>query len=347
MVGENASSTMVELNTPNPQPIEYLDPEKYKLTGDQRLNDALRAADAHRRIRYKLHEILKPGASLFSIIDAVEENTRILLAGERNNGIGFPCGVNLNNCAAHFSLNPGDRDLVLTEKDVLKIDFGVHSNGRIMDSAFSVCFDPKYQQLLRASKEATVAGLKVIGVDMMVSEIGREINEVFKSFEIELGGKTVPIKPVYNLNGHSIEQYKIHGGVSIPPFNNHDHARISEGFCAIETFATTGNGEVNDFGDCSHYMMNALGGGKKIYNQKNQEVLDIIKSNMGTLPFSPKHVDFYTKGSLTSIKLLTLRGFLDPYPPLYDSPNSMIAQFEHTVYLADGKKEILTVGEDY
>ena len=37
-----------------------------------------------------------------------------------------------------------------------------------------------------------------------------------ESYEIELDGKVYPIKPVRNLNGHSIEPYRIHAGKSVP-----------------------------------------------------------------------------------------------------------------------------------
>lgn len=338
---------LLQVNRPELKPIEFLRQSDFDTTSDQRLNEALRAAEAHRRIRANLHQILQPGVSLFEIINSVEESTRTLLKGERNNGIGFPCGVSLNNCAAHFSLNPGSKDIVLRESDVLKIDFGAHVNGRIMDSAFTVCFDPKYEELLKATKAATERGLAVIGIDMAVSEIGREISEVFRSFEIELDGKVVPIRPVANLNGHSIEQFRIHGGLSIPPVNNGDTARITSGFCAIETFATTGRGHVEERGDCSHFMLSHSVNSNKIYTAKSEEVLGTIKREVGTLPFSPKHIDFYTKDSLTSIKLLSLRKFLDPYPPLYDSDRSVVAQFEHTVYLTESGKTVLTRGDDY
>lgn len=339
--------TLVLVNQIEEQPIEFLKPELFKLTNDPILNDALRAAEAHKRIRSVLQPILKPGVSLYDIVETVEKSTRILLAGEKNNGIGFPCGLSLNDCAAHFTLNPGDKDIILKESDVLKIDYGTHSNGRIMDSAFTVCFDHKYEQLLKATQEATKRGLEVIGIDSMVCEIGREISEVFKSFEIELGNKLIPIKPVWNLNGHSIEQYKIHGGVSIPSINNGDVSRIKEGFCAIETFASTGKGEVNDKGESSHFMINSNLPNTKIYNAKNEALLNLIKKEFYTLPFSPRHVEFYSPGSFTGIKLLSLRKFLDPYPPLHDSPNSLVAQFEHTVYLTESGKTIVTKGNDY
>lgn len=339
--------SFVLLNQIEAKAVQFLDPKEFNSSSDQVLNDALRGAEAHRIIRSNLQKILKPGCSLLEIAETVEKCTRTLLKGEKNNGIGFPCGMSLNDCAAHFTLNPGDQDIYLKETDLLKIDFGTHSNGRIMDSAFTVCFDPKYLELLKASQEATKRGLEVIGIDSMVCEIGREISEVFKSFEIELDNRLVKIKPVWNLNGHSIEQFKIHGGISIPPVNNGDTSRIKPGFCAIETFASTGKGEIDDRGESSHFMLNKNPANSKIYNQKNEQVLNVIKKEMGTLPFSPRHVEFYMKDCFSSIKLLALRKFIDPYPPLYDIPKSLVAQFEHTVYLTETGKTILTQGDDY
>lgn len=75
-------------------------------------------------------------------------------------GPGFPTGVNLNHCAAHYSPNAGNKT-VLSYEDVMKVDFGVHVNGLIVDSAFTVSFDPVYDPLLEAVKAATNTGIMV------------------------------------------------------------------------------------------------------------------------------------------------------------------------------------------
>lgn len=51
--------------------------------------------------------------------------------------------------------------LVLKEKDVLKVDFGVHVKGQIVDSAFTMNFEPTWDRLLEAVKDATNTGIKV------------------------------------------------------------------------------------------------------------------------------------------------------------------------------------------
>ena len=53
---------------------------------------------------------------------------------------------------------------------------------------------------------------------------------------------TVQVKCVRNLNGHSIDAYRIHGGKSVPIVKGGEQGvRMEEGeFFAIETFGSTG-----------------------------------------------------------------------------------------------------------
>jgi methionyl aminopeptidase len=50
---------------------------------------------------------------------------------------------------------------VLQNGDVLKVDFGVHVKGMIVDSAFTLTFDDTYSELLEAVRAATNTGIKV------------------------------------------------------------------------------------------------------------------------------------------------------------------------------------------
>ena len=77
----------------------------------------------------------------------------------------------MNNVAAHFSPNPGDTT-VLAYDDVMKIDFGTHINGRIIDTAFTVAFNPTYDKLLEAVKDATNTGVSGAGIDVRIGELG-------------------------------------------------------------------------------------------------------------------------------------------------------------------------------
>jgi len=74
-----------------------------------------------------------------------------------SSGHAFPTGCSLNHCAAHYTPNAGD-NTVLGYDDVMKLDFGTQINGHIIDCAFTVAFNPRYDQLLSAVKDATYTG---------------------------------------------------------------------------------------------------------------------------------------------------------------------------------------------
>ena len=133
------------------------------------LVDYRKAAEIHRQVRrYAQKELIKPGVTLSSVADGIEDGIRALSGHQGMEtgdflqaGMGFPTGLCLNNIAAHWTPNPGGKEVVLDKSDVLKVDFGVHVNGRIVDSAFTVSFDHKYDNLLAAVQEATNTGIKV------------------------------------------------------------------------------------------------------------------------------------------------------------------------------------------
>ena len=80
-----------------------------------------------------------------------------------------------------------------------------------------------------------------------MSDIGAAIQEAMESYEVEIGGKSIPVKCIRNLNGHDIVQYSIHGGKSVPIVKGGDQTKMEEGETfAIETFGSTGKGYVRD-----------------------------------------------------------------------------------------------------
>lgn len=100
--------------------------------------------------------------------------------------------------------------------DVCKIDFGVHVRGHVIDCAFTLCFNPKFDTLLEAVKDATNTGIRVAGIDTRLCDIGEAVEEVMSSYEVEIDGKIYPVKPIRNLNGHSIGPYRVHAGKTVP-----------------------------------------------------------------------------------------------------------------------------------
>ena len=197
------------------------------------------AAEVHKQVRSYAQSFIKPGIKLIDMCERLEAKNRELI-GENGleRGVGFPTGCSINHVAAHYTPNVGD-DTVLQHDDVMKVDFGCQVNGRIIDSAWTVSFNPRYDPLLEAVREATDIGIRTAGIDVRLCDVGEAIEEVMESYEVELDGETFPVKCIRNLNGHSIGPYQIHAGKSVPIVKGGDETKMEEGeMYAIETFGT-------------------------------------------------------------------------------------------------------------
>ena len=112
------------------------------------MNDLRLAAECQRQVRKHAQRIIKPGKVIMDICNEIEEvNRRLIQKNGLDCGIAFPTGASLNECAAHWTPNIGDTR-VLGQNDVMKIDFGTHVRGIITDTAFTVAFNPEYDELL-------------------------------------------------------------------------------------------------------------------------------------------------------------------------------------------------------
>ncbi len=270
------------------------------LNQDNLYDKVRRASEVHRQVRHYAQSFIKPGIKLREMCEQIEEtNRRLIKENGLQAGIGFPTGCSLNHVAAHYTPNNGD-NTVLQYGDVMKVDFGCQIEGRIIDCAWTVAFDPKYDPLLEAVKEATNTGIRAAGIDVQLCEIGEQIQEVMESHEITINGKSYPIKCCHNLNGHSIGPYKIHFGKSVPVTNNHDTTRMEEGeFYAIETFGSTGNGLIleDDDMECSHFMKDYDAPHIPLRSSSAKKLLNHINKTFGTLAFCRRWLERDDGGS--------------------------------------------------
>lgn len=377
--GNFPEGQIMEHPTPKDLPDDRM--AKDRLTSEEkraldRMNNDIyqelrQAAEAHRQTRQHMQKYIKPGMTMIQICEELENTARRLI-GENGleAGLAFPTGCSLNHCAAHYTPNAGDTT-VLQYDDVCKIDFGTHIKGRIIDCAFTLTFNNKYDKLLQAVKEATNTGIKEAGIDVRLCDIGSAIQEVMESYEIELDGKTYPIKAIRNLNGHSISPYRkrsimltipgryinsdlcsslgIHAGKTVPIVKGGESTRMEEDeFYAIETFGSTGRGLVHDDMDCSHYMKNFDLPFVPLRLQSSKQLLGTINKHFGTLAFCKRWLDRAgaTKYQM-ALKDLCDKGIVEAYPPLCDIKGCYTAQYEHTIILRPTCKEVVSRGDDY
>lgn len=309
------------------------------------------ASEVHRQVRTFMKPYIKPGIRLIDMCERLENANRALIGakdGDLSRGVAFPTGCSLNHVAAHYTPNKGD-NTVLGYDDVMKVDFGTQVKGRIIDCAWTVHFNPKYDPLVDAVRAATNEGIKTAGIDVRLSDIGEAVQEVMESYEVELDGQTYPVKAIRNLQGHKIGPYQIHAGKSVPIVRGGEQVKMEEGeFYAIETFGSTGKGFVLEDMECSHYMKAFDAQHVSLRSGRARSLLHTIDKNFGTLAFCRRYLDRLGEEKyLMGLKALVDSGVVNTYPPLCDQKGCYTAQFEHTIMLRPTCKEVLSRGDDY
>ncbi len=259
------------------------------------------------------------GRTLSEICNDVE-NEIIKKGGEP----AFPVNVSLNDIAAHYTAEPND-PTVVKNTDVLKIDVGVHIDGYIADTAVTVSYDPKYQDLIDIAQRALDEAIGIARSNTRVSDIGRIIEKTITKYGC---------KPIQNLSGHSLERYTIHAGQSIPNIWTIGHSfNLSvNNVYAIEPFVTTKDGQgivyegkvKNIFGIASR---------KRTKDQRADEFLGYLWNKFKTLPFALRWIvkDYEEKEALSLLETLLKKKNVHAYPILVEGSNRIVVQAEHTI----------------
>jgi len=236
----------------------------------------------------------------------------------------------LNETAAHFCPEEADKT-VLKEGDIAKIDIGVHQDGYIADNAMTVIVGKtkEHQDLVKAAQNSLRAAIKLV-------EPGRQLWELGEAqlSEAEAMGFTT----VRNLCGHTLDQYKVHGGISIPTYNNKEKTELKEGWqIAIEPFVTNGKGLIKEKAPATIFMVEQVRGVRTPYARK---ILDEVKLLRG-MPFTSRWLTRkYGRGpTALGLRELQQSGIVRAYPPLVEVANGLVSQFEHSMIV--GKKTMV------
>lgn len=318
-----------------------------------RVKDMRVAAECHKYCRKMLEKTIHPNMKYTDICELIENNCRKILGDDINSGIGFPTSISLNNIIAHDGAEPKDKRII-TKNDVCKIDMGTHVNGNIIDSSFTVIFDQKFKPLVDASYYGIWEGIKMAGPDAYLHDVSKSIREVVESYEIELDGKIYPIKSMFNLGGHSIEPYTLHGEKSIFEYNianpkRYDRMKVNECY-AIEIVASTGSGKMyfDTSIPCTNYIPNPKINIPSTLSDDSIKLLKYIK-NKGNLPFCSRWLyQKFGENYKYPLNELVLNKIVNEYFPASDTNiKSYSSQWEHTIYLHDNGKEILSFSDDY
>ncbi len=289
----------------------------------------IKAGKIASKVREKSKKLLKEGASIQAIVKKVESWIH-----ENKGGIAFPVNISLNDYAAHDTAS-GKDNRKLNRGDVVKVDIGVHVNGFIADTAYTVEIrTKKHKKMLEANKEALQKVLKMVEPGVKLCKIGALVEK-----EAEKNG----FKPIKNLSGHSLEQWNLHAGLTIPNYDNGDKTVIKDNTAvAIEPFFTNGFGEVVNAREKKIFMLEKR---LPVRLPKVRDILKYIEENYKTFPFSKAWLEKeFGRGWVNiSLPILIKSGCLKSFPALKEKKEGVVSQFEHTIVFFNGKKVITTL----
>jgi methionyl aminopeptidase len=238
--------------------------------------------------------------------------------------------------AANYTADPNDSTTV-KEGDVLKIDIGVQIDGYIADTAVTVCYDPKYESLVKAAEAALAEAVRAARANTKAGDIGRVIEATITKFGF---------RPIQNLSGHSLQQYTVHAGKSIPNIGTRgsSFALLPNEAYAIEPFVTTKDGQGVVY---EGKMRNIFGitSRKPVKDEEADKLLDLIWSRYRTLPFAMRWLtDRYDEKDVRRLmETLIKKKNVHSYPILVEGHGKVVVQAEHTLIPSESSVSVITL----
>jgi len=270
------------------------------------------------------------GSTLLEICESIEKEIE-----QRGAKCAFPVNTSLNEIAAHYTAEPNDESIV-KDTDLLKIDLGVQINGYIADTAVTVCYDPKYDYLVQAAEAALKEAISIVRVGTKSSDVGKAIESTVK----QMGGI-----PIANLSGHSLEQYTIHAGKSVPNiWSIGSFSFLANEVYACEPFVTTpeGLGFVRE-GKIRNIF--SLATRKRTKDDGANRLVDFIWNKFNMLPFALRWLvpEWDEKKVRQLVEKLIQNKIVKSYPILVEANSQRVAQAEHTFIPQEGGVTVTTI----
>ena len=270
------------------------------------------------------------GKTVFEIFEHVEDEIR-----KRGAKCAFPVNTSINEVAAHYTAEPND-ELTIKDDDLVKIDLGAQINGYIADTAVTVCYNPEYDNLVDAAQQSLDNAMSMIKIGVKSSDVGRTIEKTIK----QMG-----FLPIANLSGHSLDQYTIHAGKSVPNIWSIGSFTFdgNQAF-ACEPFVTTGEG-LGFVHEGKVKNIFALSSRKKTKDKEADKMLDFIWQNFNLLPFALRWLtkEWDEKEARTLLDILVKKKAVHAYPVLVEGNCKRVTQAEHTFIPNENGVTITTI----
>ena len=285
--------------------------------GLMQIEDYVKAGKIAGEVRENVRQKDWIGSTLEEICEYVE--SEIIKRGAK---CAFPVNTSLNEVAAHYTAEPNDPKTV-SDSDLVKIDLGVQINGYIADTAVTVNYDPQYDSQVQAAENALQAAMSMIKVGVKSKDVGRKIQNTI----MDMG-----FKPIANLSGHSLDQYTIHAGKTVPNMWSIGSFDFSENEAyACEPFVTAKNG-LGFVRNGKIKNIFALASRKRTKDDEADKVQEYIWNNFNMLPFALRWLlkEWEEKEARRLLDILIKKKVIKAYAILVEASGKTVAQAEDT-----------------
>ena len=314
------------------QKLEDKKTEKTEEDKELELKSLKKAGNIANEVKKYLKPEIKIGASVLSLIEAAE--SKIV---ELNGNWAFPVNISINNTAAHYTSPIKDDGLSINEGDIVKVDLGVHIEGFIVDTAFSVSFsdNPLLENIIQATEVACEAAKNMAKPGVNTRVIGKKVESIIKGFGYN---------PIRELGGHQIERWTVHGKKKLPELGSQGGDTMEEGdVFAVEIFASTGEGSVHNTNYSYIYEVNPYAGRVPLRRKTSKQILGHINKNYKTLPFAERWLaKEFRIGIAFGLQELIQQGKLKVHYVLSEQKGTFVSQTEETIMITENGFEQFT-----
>ena len=273
-------------------------------------------------VRSETIERVEIGASHLEIAEFAEDRIR-----ELGGAPGFPVNISIDEEAAHGTPAPDDTETF--GEAVVNLDFGVHVDGWLADSAITVDLTGDHADLVAASRDGLEAAIDRAGPGVQTGELGAAIQDAIEGHGYN---------PVVNLSGHGLGHWTQHTTPSIPNRAIDDTPTLEVGdVVAIEPFATDGSGKVSEGGKQQIY---SLEDPQTVRNRSARQVLEEIEERFRTLPFAVRWIE--QPRAEMALRRLEMQDVVHGYPVLSEREGCLVSQAEHTIIVTPDGCEVTT-----
>jgi methionyl aminopeptidase len=194
--------------------------------------------------------------------------------------------------------------------------------------------NPEHRSLVKASEDATRLAVELLRPGAKLNSIGALIEDTIK---------TAGFEPIKQLSGHQLKEYELHAEKQIPCVSGKSEVLVEAGEAyAVETFASTGSGNINDLPNPLIYQLLPIR--VPVRFAGTRQFLGVVRKEYREFPFAERWLAQRMKHAELKIAIRELRhsGALLAHHILAEEKGQFVSQSEHTVIITDDGHEQTT-----